>query len=41
MEKKNSGGAGGCGILTVIQIVFIILNQPYFEDIKLFNFQNV
>ena len=25
MEKKKSGGAGGCGILTVIQIVFIIL----------------
>lgn len=25
MEKKNSGGAGGCGILTVIQVVFIIL----------------
>lgn len=25
MEKNNSSGAGGCGILTVIQIVFIIL----------------
>lgn len=25
MEKKSGGGAGGVGILTVIQVVFIIL----------------